>query len=194
MNETGRRWVLISFILLTGFLAGTAAPELFRMGTGDYAGLASKYGFQKYQSSMAPAGNVLPYILSLRLRTLLFLWMSSFTVVGLFFHLAYAWWLAASAGLLVSLFVLRDGYEGLILFACCLMPQWILYAAMWKQEGAFLLRCMRRQKGEEMGSAGTLRRGELLGLGKMAGLCVLGCVMEAFLGRWTLKIFLKFFS
>lgn len=194
MNNTRRRWILVSFILLTGFLAGTAAPELFRMGTGDYAGLASRYGFQKYQGSMVPAGNVLPYILSLRLRTLLFLWMSSFTAAGLLFHLAYAWWLAASAGLLVSLFVLREGYDGFILFACCLMPQWILYGAVWKQEGAFLLRCMKQRKDGGMGSVGTLRRRELLELGKMMGFCTAGCFMEAFLGRWTLKIFLKIFS
>lgn len=194
MNNTRRRWILISFILLTGFLAGTAAPELFRMGTGDYTGLVSRYGFQKFQGSTVPAGSVLPYILSLRLKTLLFLWMSSFTAAGLLFHLIYAWWLAASAGLLISLFVLRDGYDGFILFACCLLPQWILYGTMWKYEGAFLFRCMRRKSGTENGSPGTLYRGDLLELGKMIGLCVLGCVMEAFLGKWTLKIFLKIFS
>lgn len=194
MNDARRRWLLVIFILLTGFLAGTAAPELFRMGTGDYAGLASRYGFQKYQGSMVLAEKLLPYIVSLRLRTLLFLWMSSFTAAGIFFHLAYAWWLAASAGLLVSLFVLRDGYDGFILFVCCLMPQWILYAAMWKQEGAFLLRCMKRKRGGEMGNTAALQRRELLELGKMMGLCVLGCAVEAFLGRWTLKIFLKIFS
>lgn len=194
MNRKRRGWILFSFILLTGFLAGTAAPDLFRMGTGDYAGLVSRYGFQKYQGSTIPEGNVLPYILSVRLKTLLFLWMSSFTAAGLLFHLAYVWWLAASAGLLVSLFVLRDGYDGFILFACCLLPQWILYAAMWKYEGAILLRRMRRQSGVEPGSTGKLYRSELLELGKMAGLCIMGCIMEAFLGRWTLKIFLKIFS
>ncbi len=194
MDGTKRGRITVLFILLLGFLAGIAAPELFRMGTGDYAGLASRYGFQTYENSGVSARDILPYILSIRLKTLLFLWMSSFTAVGLWFHLAYALWLAASAGLLISLFALRDGYDGVVLFACCILPQWILYAAMWKREGNLLSGRIRQRLRGNTGGVGAPLHMELLELARMAGLCVLGCAVEAYLGRWTLKLFLKMFT
>ncbi len=186
----------VALLLLLGFLFGTALPELLRMGTGTYAGFLSLYGLQKYKERAVSAVNVLPYIAAGRLRTLLFLWMSSYTAAGFLFHLAYAWWLAASAGMLLAVFMLRDGHEGLLLFFCCLFPQWLLYGAMWQKEVAFLL---RQWRGSDLGLAdsrgrGSMYRRDLSELAGMVGLCLLGCGAEAFLGTWTLKIFLKFFS
>ena len=187
---------MVILLLLSGFLAGTALPELLRMGTGTYAGFLSLYGFQKYEERAVSAVNVLPYIAAGRLRTLLFLWMSSYTAAGLLFHLAYAWWLAASAGMLLSVFMLRDGYEGILLFFCCLFPQWLLYGTMWQKEIGFLLTQWRRggfALTDSRGRMSTYRK-DLADLAGMVGLCLLGCGAEAFLGTWTLKIFLKFFS
>lgn len=192
----GYRKLTVTLILLLGFLTGTALPELLRMGSGTYAGFLSIYGFQKYEARALSAVNLLPYIASVRLRTLLFLWMSSYTAAGLLFHLAYAWWLAASAGMLLALFMLRDGYEGILLFFCCLFPQWLLYGAMWQKEAGFLLRQWRRSGSglTDGGGRMSMYRKDLADLSGMAGLCLLGCGAEAFLGTWTLKIFLKFFS
>lgn len=179
-------------VLLSGFLAGTALPELFRMGTGDYAGFMSLYSFRKYgESAAAPAARLLPYIVSGRIQTLLFLWMSSYTAAGLLFHLVYAWWLAASAGMLLALFLLRGGYEGILLFLCCLFPQWLLYGSVWQREFHALFR--RRRYSGAGNAAGMLseRRRDLRELAGMAGLCLLGCCAEAFLGMWTLRVFLQ---
>lgn len=182
-------------VLLLGFFSGTAVPELLRMGTGTYAGFLSLYSFRKYEEGVVSAARILPYIAAGRLKTLLFLWMSSYTTAGLLFHFAYAWWLAASAGMLLSLFILRDGYEGLLLFFCCLFPQWILYGTMWQREIAFLLRQWRRG-GTETGNRmlAALYSRDLMELGSMVALCLLGCAAETFLGTWTLKIFLQYFS
>lgn len=180
--------------MLTGLLMGTAVPEVLRMGTGSYAGFFSLYSFQKYETAAIASRDVLPYILTVRMKTLLFLWMSSYTTLGLVFHFAYAWWLAASAGMLLSLFVLRDGYEGVLLFLCCLFPQWILYAAAWRHELTFLFGRWGRGRLEGASYAPVLRRREIAGFGKMAGFCILGCLAEAFLGTWTIKIFLQYFT
>ena len=186
----------VALILLLGFWAGSALPELLRMGTGTYAGFLSLYSFRKYEESTPLALNILPYIAAGRLKTLLFLWMSSYTAAGLLFHLVYALWLAASAGMLLALFMLRDGYEGVLLFFCCLFPQWLLYGAMWQREVGFLLRQLRRSSvafSGGGGGAGTYRN-DLAELAGMVGLCLLGCGAETFLGTWTLKIFLNFFT
>lgn len=185
----------VALFLMVGLLAGAALPELLRMGSGTYAGFLSLYSFQKYEQSAISAADILPYITAGRLKTLLFLWMSGYTAAGLLFHLVYAWWLVASAGMLLALFLLRDGYEGILLFLCCLFPQWLLYGAMWQREVQFLVRRWRRSVAGPTGlesRAGEYRR-DLADLAGMVGLCLLGCGAEAFLGTWTLKIFLKFF-
>lgn len=209
MTNRQRKTAALVLTMLTGFFMGTAVPEALRMGTGSYAGFSSLYSFQKYGTAAVVAGDILPYIMAVRLKTLLFLWMSSYTMLGIALHFAYAWWLAASAGMLLSLFVLRDGYEGILLFLCCLFPQWILYAAVWKQELEFLFGKRRRRIPEEAldmagasmdlnaAARGYYRRSykwELANLGKMVGFCILGCLSEAFLGTWTIKIFLQFFT
>ena len=195
MGNRYQKLAVVLFLLL-GFSFGTALPEFLRMGTGTYAGFLSLYGLQKYKERAVSAVNVLPYIAAGRLRTLLFLWMSSYTAAGLLFHLAYAWWLAASAGMLLALFMLRDGYEGILLFFCCLFPQWLLYGAMWQKEAGFLLRQRRRSGSGLTDGGGRMRmyRKDLADLSGMAGLCLLGCGAEAFLGTWTLKIFLQYFT
>ncbi|MDO4323840.1 MAG: hypothetical protein Q4C61_15090 [Lachnospiraceae bacterium] len=194
MGSLRQKTAIAVFVVLSGFLAGTLIPELFRMGTGAYAGLLSLYSLEKYKSIAVSSEKIFPYIVSVRLKTLLFLWMSCYTSAGLLFHLGYAWWLASSAGLILSLFVLRDGYSGVLLFFCCIFPQWILYASMWKQELLFLARRNYRGLQLQQGLAVSSRRDEIAGLARMTALCVVGCAVEAFFGIWTLKIFLQLFT
>lgn len=192
MENTRRQTALIIFTVLGGFLAGTAVPELFRMGTGDYASLLSIYSLRKYEYTTVEAVRLLSYIISVRLPVLLFLWMSCYTTAGLLFHLVYAWWLAASAGMLLAVFMLKEGFGGIMLFACCLFPQWILYASMWRRELSVLFRKMSSM-GYAAGSVSSIYKTELLELASLAALCLAGCAAEAFLGIWTLRLFGQLF-
>ncbi|WP_283680940.1 hypothetical protein [Parablautia sp. Marseille-Q6255] len=211
MEAERRRITLLIFTALAGLLAGSAIPELFRMGTGDYSGLLSLYSLGKYEATEVAAARLFPYIVSVRVPVLLFLWMSCYTPAGFLFHLGYIWWLSASAGMLLSVFLIRDGYEGLLLFGCCLFPQWIIYASMWRRELQVLLRHFDQRGGGSRPWAslpasaaesysgkiltvmqGSVRR-ELSEFFVLLGNCFLGCAAEAFLGIWTLKIYLGLF-
>ena len=191
MREQRHRQILILFILLTGFFLGSVLPELLHMGTGTYAGFFSLYSFQKYEETTVNSRNLFPYILTTRLQPLLFLWMSSFTAAGILFHVLYGVWLSVAAGMLLALFTLREGYEGLVFFCCCLFPQWILYLTMWKREVHFLIEQQKRRFHGNTAAIGSLLRKDLLELAGMMGFALLGSAMEAFLGTWTLKIFLQ---
>lgn len=197
MDHTYQRRLLLFFVLLAGFLGGTVLPELLRMGNGTYAGFFSMYSFRKFEEIKIDSGAVFLSVAAVRVQTLLFLWMSSYTAAGLLFHLVYAWWLAASAGMLLALFALRDGYHGLILFGCCLMPQWIVYTAMWRQEAAFFLEQQQRKRYTQVGNTalpGKIKvKYDFQVLLRLLGLCLLGSAVEAYLGLWTLKIFLQIF-
>lgn len=192
MNTERRHQILFILLLSSGFLAGSALPELLHMGNGTYAGFLSLYSLQKYQTVQAGFRTVFSYVLSARLQPLVFLWMSSFTAAGLLFHAVYIWWLMAAAGMLLALFVLKGGPEGVLQLGCCLFPQWILYSSMWKREGLFLIRQQRKRRQGCMVSAEHFWQSDLLELMKLASYGVLGAVIETFLGKWTVHIFLGF--
>lgn len=194
MGKGNGRQIAVLLFLLTGFFAGTAIPELLSMGTGDYTGFFSLYSFRKYENMQVHSLDLFWYIARLRVWTLLFLWMSTYTGAGILFHMAYAGWLAVSAGMLLALFTLRDGYEGLLLLACCLFPQWILYASMWKKETEILLERNQKTVSPPGRRVSMICRSDLAELGSLLLLCLGGCACEAFLGTWTLKIFLQIFN
>lgn len=196
MNRSSHKKILFLIFAAAGLLMGTAVPGLFRMGTGNYAGFFSLYSMQKYQQKVqdgtAETIGLLPYILSVRLKTLIFLWMSSFTTAGLLFHAVYFWWLAVSAGMLLSLLLLREGIRGALLFGCCLLPQWMLYSMMWHREAGVFLHRWRLGADISQVNTASVRKKELQELVRMVLLCLLGCGAEVFLGRWTLRLFMNF--
>ena len=113
------RRILISFgaAALLGLLAGVAAPKLFRMGDGSYAGFFSLYSFGKFaQLPDLDFTQLFWYLLVKRLRLICFLWMSSYTPFGFFAHLLLLFWIFFAGGMLLSLFLLREGTNGILLF------------------------------------------------------------------------------
>ena len=210
------RRILISFgaAALLGLLAGVAAPKLFHMGDGSYAGFFSLYSFGKFeQLPDSDFTQLFWYLLVKRLRLICFLWMSSYTPFGFFTHLLLLFWIFFAGGMLLSLFLLREGTNGILLFLCCLLPQWILYALAFRGELRLYFstygierkwdcgiisaregepraespaeydRAMRASDFEKSLS-GWMRR-ELL---SMLMLCTVGCGMEAFIGLRLLQV------
>ncbi|MCD7817984.1 MAG: hypothetical protein LUH07_02890 [Lachnospiraceae bacterium] len=191
MLHSERRILPVFFILALGLLTGCVLPKLLCMGTGTYAGLSSLYSFQVYENISLNLKSLFFYVVSVRLRTLLFLWMSGFTTIGFLFHLGYAWWITASGAMLLSLFGLRSGYQGLLHFCCCLFPQWILYAILWKKETAIWMQRKSGIFGLRDGVVEKIRKRDIAELGNLVLLCLLGCACEAFLGTWTLRFYLQ---
>ena len=184
-------YLFLASALLFGILTGVALPELFRMQEGTYAGFFSLYGMNKIQEADIALWPIFGYLLSSRMCTLLFLWMSSYTPVGLWLHLLFAAWLGCSGGMLLSLFALRQGAQGIGLFFCCTLPQWIFYGLQWKKElQLFLSRILPREvfSADIFPYPGRRTRIDWIA---MVLYCVCGCAAETFLGLWSVKIFLK---
>ncbi|MCC8100817.1 MAG: hypothetical protein LIP11_00645 [Clostridiales bacterium] len=191
MNRSVREILPVLLFLAFGLLTGSALPGLLQMGSGNYAGLASSYSFRVYESLRVNAWELFGYVLSVRMPVLLILWMSSFTTLGILFHLGYAWWVVASGSMLVALFGQGSGFQGIAQFGCCIFPQWIFYAILWKREMAIWL---RRGRGVPEGigsSVQRLCRMDLMELAHLAAICILGCACEAFLGTWMLRLYLR---
>ncbi|MCD8015175.1 MAG: hypothetical protein LUG99_18775 [Lachnospiraceae bacterium] len=206
MKRACLRMIPILLVPALGLLTGSALPKLLDMGSGSYAGLASEYAFQVYKNTETDGWDLFFYVASVRLRTLLLLWMSSFSTLGMLFHLGYAWWIAASGAMLLSLFGRQNGFWGIVLFGCCIFPQWMLYGILWKREVGFWMRRTPAAPGEDSGFEAILeperfakahcpiwklQRRDLTEFGSLALLCLSGCACEAFLGTWTLRLYLQ---
>jgi hypothetical protein len=109
-------------------------------------------------------------------------------------HLLAIWHLALTGGMLIALLVLRTGTRGVLLFLCCLLPQWLLYAAMWSREVQAMLRRGRRQK-DSSNTENQIREIwlELSDLAGMCLLCIAGAAVESFLARWILQLWMRLF-
>lgn len=193
MKTKIRQGISVSLMaaLLFGMLAGVALPELFRMREGTYAGFFSLYGMKKMQEAEIALWPIFGYLLGCRLRRLLFLWMSSYTPAGLWVHLLFSAWLGCSGGMLLSLFALRQGAQGIGLFFCCTLPQWIFYGLQWKKELQLFLAHNLPREAAALEVLPYARRRERIDWIAMVLYCVSGCAAETFLSLWSVKIFLN---
>ncbi|MCD8075240.1 MAG: hypothetical protein LUF27_09445 [Lachnospiraceae bacterium] len=189
--RTWRSLLPVFLFLALGLLTGSALPGLLQMGSGNYAGLASSYSFRVYGNLSVNVWELFSYVVSVRMPVLLLLWMSSFTTLGIFFHLGYAWWITASGAMLLALFCRRSGFRGIAQFCCCIFPQWMIYAVLWKRELSAWLQRRRRAPEPFQGPVGKLQRRDALELTRLAAFCLLGCACEAFLGTWVLRLYLR---
>ena len=179
-------------MLVFGAVVGIMFPELFRMCEGTYAGAFGFYGRKKLQEMSPDLWSILGYLLVCRLRLLLFLWMSCYTPAGLWLHLLFSMWLGCSGGMLLALFALRQGIQGVGLFFCCMVPQWIFYVLQWKKELQIFL--AHYLPGETYTGNIVLpypRRKERMAWITMVLYCISGCAAETFVGLWSIKIFMK---
>ena len=175
-----------------GFFLGILIPELIRTGGGSYAGLVSMYGLREFGMKRLDILSLLPYVAGVRLRTILFLWMSCYTPPGLFLHMAYLFWISLLSGILLSVFVLRQGYMGFLLFLCCLLPQWLLYLSALARELKFLGKKRRLLHRADSLPVRTMRLADWKELTGMLLLMAAGSVVEAGIGLKVFQIFLQY--
>lgn len=185
---------MFAFILLTlaGFFLGILIPELLYMGSGSYTGLMSLYGIGQFEQKTLEPEVLFPYIVSSRLQIFIFLWMSCYTPLGLLTHTGLVLWLGLSAGMLISVFVLRHGYEGILLFLCCILPQWIPYGTVIGREIVFLEHKIHKKRFAGEGTAGNAVYYELREMAVMTAICLLGCVLETVFGLKAFQVFLRY--
>ena len=91
--------------------------------------------------------------------------------------------------MLLSLFALRQGVQGIGLFFCCTLPQWIFYTAAL----LFYANSKKRQSRIVGWNSWQDRTRQLAEAGLVTGCVLLGTFVESFVNpavfAWVLKIF-----
>ena len=184
--------VLITAAAAAGFFAGILLPELIRMGGGSYAGLISLYGLGEFREKRLDLPARFPYVAGVRLRAFLFLRISCYAPFGLFVHMAYLFWICLSAGILLSVFVLRQGGSGVLLFLCCMFPQWLFYLSALAREIKFLEEKRRMSYGACQPDSPKLKKEDRKNLAGMLFLAAAGTAAEVCVGLRVFQIFLQY--
>lgn len=186
-----RMRIIIVTVITFGFFCGVSIPEIFHMNQGSYAGLLSVYGLQGFEHSRPEPVALFYYVFRSRSAGLILLWMSCYTPIGTALHVLCLLWLSASFGILASVFLLRQGYQGILLLLCCILPQWVIYLSVLRQEFSFLIEKSRRSGSGSIVESNVGGR-DLQGLGKMLLACLTGCILETWFGLYIFQLFLRY--
>ena len=118
---------LFATIFMLGFVVGIFLANAAGKSYLSQSGILSDYYLSKYKYMEIDSVSLLLFVLQKRLKWILLLWGAGFTILGAPLVLAYSGWIGFSAGLILSVSVIRFGFVGIIFCAVGIFPQGIIY-------------------------------------------------------------------
>lgn|GEM_PF-974585 len=118
---------LFATIFMLGFVAGIFLANVAGKSYLSQSGILSDYYLSKYKYMEIDSAGLFLFILQKRLKWILILWGIGFTILGAPLVLAYSGWIGFSAGLILSVSVIRFGFVGVIFCAVGIFPQGLIY-------------------------------------------------------------------
>lgn len=118
---------LFATIFMLGFVVGIFLANAAGKSYLSQSGILSDYYLSKYKYMEIDSAGLLLFVLQKRLKWILLLWGAGFTILGVPLVLAYSGWIGFSAGLILSVSVIRFGFVGVIFCAVGIFPQGIIY-------------------------------------------------------------------
>lgn len=186
-------WML-GGLFIAGFLAGIVGVNLWGKEDIRQAGILSTYYISQYKYLKIDSGALFFYLLFRRIKWPLLLWVLGFTAAGLPAALLYGVWLGASAGIVLTVGVMKMGLAGLLFCLGAMLPQNIIYLPV---TAVFLyLIC---QKSKEHYQKGKIAGGwhwdryYAAAAGSVLLLLVLGILTESYVNPFILRQLLRLF-
>jgi stage II sporulation protein M len=118
---------LFAVIFLGCFVIGIIVANIFSKQYMNQTGILSEYFIMKYKYMDFNHNQLFLFILQKRLKWVILLWGLGFTMIGVPVIWGYCGWLGFSAGMLLSLSVMRLGFTGVVICFLGLIPQIFLY-------------------------------------------------------------------
>lgn len=118
---------LFGVIFIVSFIVGIFIANLSAKQYLNQTGILSEYFIMKYKYMDFSYRKLFWFILKSRLKTVIILWGLGFTIIGVPAVWGYSVWMGFSAGMLLSLSVMRMGFSGVIICFLGLVPQVFIY-------------------------------------------------------------------
>ncbi|MBU9739010.1 stage II sporulation protein M [Diplocloster agilis] len=121
---------LFILLFMAGLIGGVLFANLFGKNYLNQTGILSDYFLSKYKYMEIDYGNLFFYILGKRSMGILFLWIMGVTVLGCPAVWLYLVWYGFSAGMILSMSVMKFGVKGLMLCVGGILPQYVVYVPL----------------------------------------------------------------
>lgn len=118
---------LFVLLFMAGLLGGVLFANLFGQDYLNHTGILSEYFLSKYKHMEIDYGDLFFYVLGKRAGGFAFLWIMGVTVLGCPAVWLYLIWYGFSAGLILSMSVMKFGVKGILISVGGIMPQYLIY-------------------------------------------------------------------
>ena len=119
---------LFATIFMIGFMIGIIVANAAGEKYLSQSGMLSDYFISKYKYIDFSSAGLFWFILKKRLKWIVLLWGFGLTIIGVPMVWGYTGWLGFSAGMILSVAVIRFGFLGTIICILGVFPQILIYA------------------------------------------------------------------
>ncbi len=195
-------------VFLTGFFLGTVIMNMGKSILLEKTGLLDEYTLYHMKYMTINSNALFYYVLRQRLGTLLVMAVFATTYLGLAVEIGVVLWYGLAGGSFLSALVIRYGLKGVLFAVTGMIPQYLLYVPamvlllFWCENVCRSIYFRHTVYGENGGHG--IRRNipllqkktpiiQLLLLGGIAVLVIMGCMLESYVNPFLLSGLLKVF-
>jgi len=170
------------WVYLSAFLCGVVIVNLIGNSEWINNSLLNRYALVSLSFREIVYEEYFFRILSVRIRTVIWLWIGSILLPPKTIVYGFAIIMSAALGSVATMMILANGVWGIWFFICALMPQILFYM------GGFLL----WKKQSLTYSVGSNRKMRYLEIMFILGLVGIGCICEAFISPVVMENIIKY--
>lgn len=194
IDWTGKHFKIFAAVFFVGFLGGI----LWTNFAGDVyinkTGILSNYFLRQYKYIELELNSFFFFVLEKRLKWILLLWLLGYTVIGLPSLFIFLAGLGYSAGVVITLSVLKIGMFGIPFFVASIIPHCLFYIpAILIFSKAVYEKALKRFQKKNVNRSAVFEWGYVIILGVTLGVMLLGIFTESYVNPWIVKQILKFY-
>lgn len=198
-RRTDSRQMSWLYLFMGGFILGTLAMNIWKADFMSDMELLGAASISRLKYLKVDNGALLVYVLKERLGVLAVLGLLAATGVGGIAAALYAAWMGMTAGLFLSVSVIRYGLKGILLILAGILPQCLLLIPAylmfmsWCFGDGRKLYHLRKDYGQLLNKGGGYYAGKLIRLLVIIGVVIIGSIIESYVNPILLNMVLKIF-
>lgn len=122
-----KRQSSLLYPFMIGFAIGVAITNIFAKSILLQEGYFSTYSLERLQYVQIDSNKLFLGILQNRFQIVVLIFIMATTIIGVISAYLFAGWYGFSMGVMIAVLISRFGLKGSILFAACILPQFIFY-------------------------------------------------------------------
>ncbi len=194
MKKYRKREILFTVIFFTGFMLGILFINLWGDTYFRETAIFGRENFLMAGTAQIDQNAFFLYLLGLRGKGYLALWLFGYTIAGLPILLLALGWLGFASGVLLTMSVVQMHMAGLLIFFSSVLPQAIIYIPLVLMLAGSIYEkgCVRPGERRHQWEW-QKEKGYLLVLAAGIPLTILGAALEAYANSWLIRQIVKFF-